>query len=198
MNNFIFTIGHSNHDIDAFVSLLLANKIELLIDVRSAPYSKIYPHFNRNPLEVSLAKNSIKYIFLGDSLGGRSNNNSDYSEGRVVYGRLAQKEEYISSVNELISISAKFKTILMCSEKEPLECHRALLISKSIEMHNVKIFHIHRDGHIESQGEAIQRLLKIWKLDTPNLFGEDIERIDEAFAKQESKHAHFDENKIIS
>ena len=91
MNNLIFTIGHSNHDIDAFVSLLLANKIELLIDVRSAPYSKIYPHFNRNPLEVSLAKNSIKYIFLGDSLGGRSNKNSDYSEGRVVYGRLAQK-----------------------------------------------------------------------------------------------------------
>jgi uncharacterized protein (DUF488 family) len=197
MNNFVFTIGHSNHDITAFVNLLLANKIELLIDVRSTPYSKIYPHFNMSPLEVSLTNSSIKYIFLGNSLGGRSNSISDYSEGRVMYDRLAQKEEYISSINELISISAKYKTVLMCSEKEPLECHRALLISKSIEMHNVKIFHIHRDGHIESQSEAIQRLLKIWKLDTPNLFGEDIERIDEALAKQEGKYAYFDENKII-
>ncbi len=197
MNNFVFTIGHSNHDITTFVSLLLAKKIELLIDVRSTPYSKLYPHFNMRPLEVSLTKNSIKYIFLGNSLGGRSDSISDYSEGRVMYDRLAQKEEYISSINELISISAKYKTVLMCSEKEPLECHRALLISKSIEMHNVKIFHIHKDGHIESQSEAIQRLLKIWKLDTPNLFGEDIERIDEALAKQAGKHAYFDENKII-
>jgi len=197
MNNFVFTIGHSNHDITAFVNLLLANKIELLIDVRSTPYSKIYPHFNMSPLEVSLTNNSIKYIFLGNSLGGRSNSISDYSEGRVMYDRLAQKEEYISSINELISISAKYKTVLMCSEKEPLECHRALLISKSIEMHNMKIFHIHRDGYIESQSEAIQRLLKIWKLDTPNLFGEDIERIDEALAKQAGKYAYFDENKII-
>jgi len=197
MNHLIFTIGHSNHDIDAFISLLLANKVELLIDVRSAPYSKIYPHFNMIPLEVTLKNNFIKYIFFGKSLGGRSNNISDYSEGRVVYDRLAQKAEYISSINELISISAKYKTVLMCSEKEPLECHRALLISKSIEMHNVKIFHIHRDGHIESHTDAVRRLLKIWNLDTPDLFGEDFQRIDEALAKQEGKFAYFDENKII-
>jgi hypothetical protein len=85
----------------------------------------------------------------------------------------------------------------MCSEKEPLECHRTLLISKSIEMLKVKILHIHRDGQIESHDEAIQRLLKIWKLDSPNLFGEDTERIDEALTKQESKYAYFDENMII-
>ena len=85
----------------------------------------------------------------------------------------------------------------MCSEKEPLECHRTLLISRSIETLMVKVLHIQRDGQIESQTEAIQRLLKIWKLDTPNLFGEDAERIDEAFTKQESKYAYFDENKIV-
>ena len=85
----------------------------------------------------------------------------------------------------------------MCSEKEPLECHRTLLISRSIEAHMVKILHIHRDGQIESQDEAIQRLLKIWNLDSPSLFGEDAERIDEALTKQEGKYAYFDENKII-
>jgi len=85
----------------------------------------------------------------------------------------------------------------MCSEKEPLECHRTLLVSRSIEMLNVKILHIHRDGQIESQDEAIQRLLKIWNLDSPSLFGEDAERIDEALTKQEGKYAYFDENKII-
>lgn len=85
MDKTIFTIGHSNHDITDFINLLLANKIELVIDVRSAPYSKIYPHFNKNSLEVSLTKNSIEYLFLGDSVGGRSNNIKDYSNGRVIY-----------------------------------------------------------------------------------------------------------------
>ena len=197
MDKTIFTIGHSNHDISDFINLLLANQIELVIDVRSAPYSKLYPHFNRNPLEVSLTKNSIKYTFLGDSVGGRSNNIKDYSKGRVMYKKIAEKKEYISSINTMIQNSSKYKIVLMCSEKEPLECHRTLLISRSIETHMVKILHIHRDGQIESQGEAIQRLLKIWKLDSPNLFGEDAERIDEAFTKQESKYAYFDENKIV-
>ena len=197
MDKTIFTIGHSNHDISDFINLLLANQIELVIDVRSAPYSKLYPHFNRNPLEVSLTKNSIKYTFLGDSVGGRSNNIKDYSKGRVMYKKIAEKKEYISSINTMIQNSSKYKIVLMCSEKEPLECHRTLLISRSIETHMVKILHIHRDGQIESQSEAIQRLLKIWKLDSPNLFGEDAERIDEAFTKQESKYAYFDENKIV-
>jgi len=197
MDKAIFTIGHSNHDISDFINLLLANQIELVIDVRSAPYSKLYPHFNRNPLEVSLTKNSIKYIFLGDSVGGRSNNIKDYSKGRVMYKKIAEKKEYISSINTIIQNSSKYKIVLMCSEKEPLECHRTLLISRSIEAHMVKILHIHRDGQIESQNEGIQRLLKIWKLDSPNLFGEDAERIDEAFTKQESKYAYFDENKIV-
>jgi len=197
MDKTIFTIGHSNHEIADFINLLLANKIELVIDVRSAPYSKIYPHFNRNSLEVSLTKNSIEYLFLGDSVGGRSNNIKDYSKGRVMYKKIAEKEEYISSIHLIISLSSEHKTVLMCSEKEPLECHRTLLISRSIEMLKVKVLHIHRDGQIESQGEAIQRLLAIWKLDSPSLFGEDTERIDEALTKQESKYAYFDENKII-
>lgn len=197
MDKTIFTIGHSSHDITDFINLLLANKIELVIDVRSAPYSKIYPHFNRNPFEAFLTKNSIKYIFLGDSVGGRSNDIKDYLNGRVMYKKIAEKEEYTSSINMIISTSSKHKTVLMCSEKEPLECHRTLLISRSIEMLKVKILHIHRDGQIESHDEAIQRLLKIWKLDSPNLFGEDTERIDEAFTKQENKYAYFDENKII-
>ena len=197
MDKTIFTIGHSNHDITDFINLLLVNQIELVIDVRSAPYSKIYPHFNRNTLEVSLTKNSIKYLFLGDSVGGRSNSIKDYSKGRIIYKKIAEKEEYISSIYLIISLSSEHKTVLMCSEKEPLECHRTLLVSRSIEMLKVKILHIHRDGQIESQDEAIQRLLKIWNLDSPSLFGEDAERIDEAFTKQESKYAYFDENKIV-
>ena len=197
MENTIFTIGHSNLDIIEFIKLLSTNQIELVVDVRSAPYSKLYPHFNRNALEVSLMKNFIKYLFLCDSLGGRSNNVNDFSKGRIVYKKIAEKEEYKSSINKIILNSSKYKIALMCSEKEPLECHRTLLIARSIENQMVKVLHIQRDGQIESQIEAVQRLLKIWKLDTPNLFGDDVERIDEAFARQESKHAYFDENKII-
>lgn len=196
MNNSIYTIGHSSLDINDFIRLLRANTIELVIDVRSTPYSKIYPQFNRSSLEAVLKNNLIKYIFSGNSLGGRSTNVNDFSRGRIVYDKIAKKEEYMAAIDELIMISSKSKTVLMCSEKEPLECHRALLISKSMEINQVKVFHIHRDGRLESQKEAIQRLLKIWKLDTPNLFGEEAERVTEALTKQEDKYAYFDESKV--
>ena len=197
MNKTLLTIGHSNHGLNDFMNLLSTNKIELVIDVRSAPYSKIYPHFNRESLESSLTKNSIKYLFLGDSVGGRSNSIDDYSNGRVVYKKLAEKKEYISSINLIISLSSQHKAVLMCSEKEPLECHRTLLISRSIEASKVKVLHIHRNGKIESHEEAIERLLRIWNLDSPSLFGKDIERIDEALFKQESKYAFFNANMIV-
>ena len=81
----IFSIGHSNHSIDKFLSLLESSKINMIVDVRSAPFSRMFPQFNQEALKKSLRENSIGYLFLGDQIGGRSNDPEDYLDGQVLY-----------------------------------------------------------------------------------------------------------------
>lgn len=194
----IFSIGHSNHKIEDLMILLTSNKIEFVVDVRSAPYSKLYPHFNRSSFESYLKNSKIKYLYLGDSIGGRSPMRDDYSNGRVIYKRLAEKEEFKSAIRQIVQISGQHRIVLMCSEKEPLECHRTLLISQEFQKIGIIVLHIHSNGRIESQDQVMQRLLKIWHLEAPDLFGTDKERIEEALLKQEMKIAYFDESMVDS
>ena len=189
----IYTIGHSNHDIETFINLLTESKIDMVVDVRSAPFSKMYPHFNRDPLQTALKDKNIGYLFLGDSIGGRSRSRSDYKDGQVVYARLAAKDEYKATIKRVLDGSAKFQIALMCSEKEPLDCHRTLLVSQSLSLLGVQVAHIHADGQIESQSKALERLLRNYNLDTPDLFGAETDRLQEALLKQERKIAYSDE-----
>jgi uncharacterized protein (DUF488 family) len=189
----IYTIGHSNHEIDTFINLLIASKIDMVVDVRSAHFSKMYPHFNRDSLQTVLNDKNIGYLFLGDLLGGRSRNRSDYEDGHVVYARLAAKDEYKATIKRVLDGSAKFQVALMCSEKEPLDCHRTLLVSQSLNLFDVQISHIHADGRIETQSEALDRLLRNYNLDAPDLFGGESDRLQEALLKQEKKIAYSDE-----
>ena len=110
----IYTIGHSNHEIKTFINLLKTKKIDMIVDVRSAPFSKMYPHFNRETLESVLKDNKIGYLFLGDLIGGRSRNRSDYENGQVVYSRLASKDDYQATIKRVLDGSAKFQIALMC------------------------------------------------------------------------------------
>jgi uncharacterized protein (DUF488 family) len=194
MNNLrIYTIGHSNHQIENFITLLKVVKIDMIVDVRSAPFSKMYPHFNRETLETVLIDNQIGYLFFGDLIGGRSRNRSDYENGQVVYSRLAAKDEYRATIKRVLDGSAKFKIALMCSEKEPLDCHRTLLVSQSLCDLGAQVAHIHADGKIESQSEVLNRLLRNYNLDSPDLFGAETDRLREAILKQEKKIAYSDE-----
>jgi len=189
----IYTIGHSNHEIATFLNLLRATNIGMIVDVRSAPFSKMYPHFNRETLESTLKENMIGYLFLGDLIGGRSRNRDDYEKGQVVYSRLAAKDDYQTTIRRVLDGSGKFEIALMCSEKEPLDCHRTLLLSQSLCELGAQVAHIYADGKIESQSEVLSRLLNIYNLDTPDLFGADDERLQEALFKQEKKIAYSDE-----
>ena len=194
MNNArIYTIGHSNHGIESFISLLKLASIDMIVDVRSAPFSKMYPHFNRNTLEAVLKDKEIGYLFLGDLIGGRSRYKSDYENGQVVYSRLADKDEYKATIKRVFDGSAKFIIALMCSEKEPLDCHRTLLVSQSLTELGAQIAHIHADGQIESQSDVLSRLLRNYNLDAPDLFGAETDRLLEAISKQEKKIAYSDE-----
>ena len=143
MQTQIFSIGHSNHSIDKFISLLEGSEINMVVDVRSAPFSRMFPQFNQEALKKSLSDNSIGYLFLGDQIGGRSNDPDDYLDGQVIYKSLANKETFKTGIERLKEGSARYQIALMCSEKEPLDCHRTLLVSETLVNSDIVVHHIH-------------------------------------------------------
>ena len=186
----IYTIGHSIHSIEAFISLLKASGVTAVADVRSAPYSRYQPQFNREVLEKSLHDAEIEYVFLGDELGGRSPNESDFEDGRVVYARLRQRSEFDKGLERVIAGSQKYVLALMCTEKEPLDCHRTLLVAQALTEQGFETSHIHSDSSVETHDAAIQRLLKMHKLDEEDLFRSPNELVSEAILQQEQKIAY--------
>ena len=186
----IFSIGHSNHSIDKFLSLLESSEINMVVDVRSAPFSRMFPQFNQESLKKSLSDNSIGYLFLGDQIGGRSNDPDDYLDGQVLYKALANKEAFKTGMERLKEGSAKYRIALMCSEKEPLDCYRTLLVSQILVSSDIVVGHIHADGTVEAHGDALVRLLSLHNLSSPDLFSDDTGRVQEALTLQEKKIAY--------
>lgn len=186
----IFSIGHSNHSMDKFLCLLENSKINMVVDVRSAPFSRMFPQFNQDTLKKYLGENSIGYLFLGDQIGGRSNDPEDYLDGQVLYKALAQKEGFKTGIERLKDGSAKYRIALMCSEKEPLDCHRTLLVSQALASRDIPVGHIHADGTVEAHKDALARLLTLHNLSSPDLFSDDKERVQEALTLQEKKIAY--------
>lgn len=185
----IFTIGHSNHPIDKFLNLLKESEINMVVDVRSAPFSKMFPQFNQESLKNSLSDIAIGYLFLGDQIGGRSDDPDDYVDNQVVYNLLAKKEVFKTGINRLMKGAAEYQIAVMCSEKEPLDCHRTLLVSETLAIEGVGVRHIYADGTIETHENALARLLTLHKLDSPDLFSDDSGRLKEALTLQEKKIA---------
>ena len=186
----IFSIGHSNHSIDKFISLLEGSEINMVVDVRSAPFSRMFPQFNQEALKKSLSDNAIGYLFLGDQIGGRSNDPDDYLDGQVIYKLLANKEAFKTGIERLKEGSARYQIALMCSEKEPLDCHRTLLVSETLVSSDIAVHHIHADGTVEGHGDALVRLLALHNLSSPDLFSDDTGRVQEALTLQEKKIAY--------
>ncbi len=186
----IFSIGHSNHSIEKFISLLKNSEVNMVVDVRSAPFSRMFPQFNQDALRKSLINHGIGYLFLGDQIGGRSNDPDDYLDGQVIYKSLASKEAFKAGIKRLREGSLKYQIAIMCSEKEPLDCHRTLLISEALVGNGVVVIHIHADGTRESHGDVLARLLALHKLSSPDLFSNDADRVQEALVLQEKKIAY--------
>ena len=124
----IFTPGHSTLSLDAFLSALQANVVSVVADVRSAPYSRFNPAFNRDPLSRELKARGMRYVFLGKELGGRPADPTCYENGRASYSRMAQTDVFREGLDRVIQGSRSHRIALMCSEGEPLNCHRTLLI----------------------------------------------------------------------
>lgn len=188
-----FTIGHSTHCAEAFLALLRLHDVDAVADVRSSPFSRFNPQFNRVPFEQLLKANGIRYVFLGKELGARSDDRSCYDHGRVQYSRLAQTALFQSGIDRVLQGAAKYRVALMCAEKEPLECHRTLLVAKALAARGQRVLHIHADGHLETHEAAMERLLKMTGVPDEDMFLSKEELLTKALARQEEQVAYVEE-----
>jgi uncharacterized protein (DUF488 family) len=156
----IYTIGHSNHTSEIFRTLLVDHGIQCLVDVRSQPYSRYNPQFNRDALAKMLTDAHIRYVFLGDSLGGRPEQADLYDTGseRPNYERQRQTSLYQQGLHQLIDISKQTATAFMCSEGDPEMCHRTLLITPSLLDLGIDVQHILPDGVVVRAELPMQQL----------------------------------------
>jgi uncharacterized protein (DUF488 family) len=186
----VYSIGHSNHAIDAFIALLKFNEITALADVRSAPYSRFNSQFNKNDLEVSLQESGIKYVFLGRELGARSDDPSCYENGKVQYAKLANTELFREGIERLLRGADEHRVAMMCAEKDPLDCHRTLLVAPALIEQGAEVVHILADGSTESNDESMRRLLQEQGLEEGDLFRTADEQIADAIARKVAKVAY--------
>lgn len=189
----VFTIGHSNHSLDTFVSFLRTQGILDVIDVRSAPYSRYVPHFNKEAIEGALADHRIDYLFLGGELGGRPLDYSCYGDdGKVDYDRLANTEWFDEGIRRIIWRADNRAVVLMCSEKEPLDCHRTILIANALVERGVDVRHILADGGLECHSDSMDRLMDNLKLPrTGDLFRSREDVVADALTLQAKKVAYI-------
>jgi uncharacterized protein (DUF488 family) len=146
----VWTVGHSNHEFDAFACLLLQEEIEFLIDVRSYPYSRFAPHFNREELQKAIAQQGIGYVFLGEELGGRPTSEDHYdAEGHALYGPMAQAPTFRAAIERVLDGATAHRLALVCSEGDPHDCHRRLLVGRVLAQRGAELRHILPDGTVK-------------------------------------------------
>ncbi len=165
----IYTIGYGKRELDELVTLLKEHRIDFLVDVRSAPYSKFKPEFSKDNLASALQHEGMRYVFMGDLLGGRPDGEKCYVNGKVDYERLKVTEPFRRGIGRLRTAWEKgLRVCIMCSEGRPEECHRSKLIGDVLEAEGIRVRHIDEDGNLVSQQAIIQILTGGQK----SLFGE--------------------------
>ena len=181
MTQVVYTIGHSVHSLERFLELVLAEGVSAICDVRSQPYSRRNPHFNRESLRQDLEEHAISYVFLGDMLGGRSSDPACHYHGRVDYRRIAETPIFREGMERLMKGIGQFNVALLCAEKDPLACHRTLLVCRHLRKADLSIRHILDDGSIELHESTERRLMEIAGLPPGDLFSDRAELLERAY-----------------
>lgn len=190
MPNPIFTVGHSHHTPERFLELLRASDIDAVADVRSQPYSRFNPDFNQRVLRAWLSEAGLQYVSLGGELGARSSEKSCYENGKVVYDRLAAQPDFKRGLDRLIQGAATYRITLLCAEKEPLDCHRTILVSRELITRGANVVHILSDGALETHSQTMARLLDNFGLTAPHMFRTPEQTLALAYQQQEEKIAY--------
>ncbi len=190
MSETIYTIGHSVHPVEHFIDLLAQHRIRELCDVRSSPYSQYNPQYNRELLQRALRDVGVEYVFVGKELGARSEDASCYVDGRASYERMAQTENFQRGLERVLEDAQNCRLALMCAEKDPLTCHRTILVARQLAARGARIAHILEDGTLESHDDALRRLLRELKMDEYDLLRTREDMIEDAYAKRGGRIAY--------
>jgi uncharacterized protein (DUF488 family) len=151
----IYTIGYGNRSIEEFMDLLRLYEIHYLVDIRSQPYSRFHPDFSKAPLEAKLRQQQLRYVFLGEQLGGRPQDTECYVNGKVDYAILRTKPFYQQGIRRLsLAWEKQAHMALMCSEQKPQECHRSKLIGHTLHEQGIQVRHIDELGKLKTQEEV--------------------------------------------
>lgn len=167
-----FTIGHSNHDLNDFLQLLNKHQVNCIVDVRSTPYSEYASQYNRESLKTFLKNHHIQYIFMGDELGARhASPKLLFPDGKVDFRKVAQTDNFKKGIARVIEgINKGFIIALMCSEKDPINCHRFVLVSYNLSKNGVSINHILEDAAVINNSKLEEELVERYKTNNLCLF----------------------------
>jgi len=180
----LFTIGHSNHELDHFIELLKKHGITAIADVRSEPYSRFNSQFNRESLKTALRPLGIAYAFLGGELGARRKEPQCYEGGVAQYALIAKTIDFAKGLSRIRKGLHSHRVALMCAEKDPLDCHRMILVCRHLRSPAITIAHILEDGSLESMENAEDRLLRLYHSQGEDLFRSREELIEEAYERR--------------
>ena len=155
----IYTIGYGDRTFAQFVAVLEANAIAYLLDVRTAPYSRFKPEFSKDALAKALAEHNIRYVYIGDRLGGRPDDPACYVDGRVDYDKVREQPFFQAGIERVEAAHRqRLRVVLMCSEGKPEQCHRSKLIGETLVARGVEVAHIDERDQVITHDAAIQRL----------------------------------------
>lgn len=186
----ILTIGHSSLTYEGFLDLLRGASITAVADVRTAPYSRHFPHFNREAIRDGLRLDGIAYVFLGDELGGRPSTKHLYCNGVADYEEMAQTANFKKGLLRLTSGANKYRIAMMCSEHDPVECHRCLLVGRALHEQGVGVKHILADRKIVDQTDIEKRLIEWAGRSERDFFETEEKQRATAYRTQASKVAY--------
>lgn len=163
----LFSIGHSNIPAERFLAALQNAAVNAVADVRTTPYSRFSPWFSQRTLAATLSAAGIGYSAMGEALGGRPRDDRLYHDGVADYEAMAQQPEFAAGLGRLLDAAAQSRVCLMCAEREPLDCHRCLLVARSLAVKGIAVGHVLHDGSIEPHATTEQRLLTLDRKGVP-------------------------------
>lgn len=187
--NPLLTIGHSNRTLAEFLDLLRENQVTAIADVRSSPFSRWVPHFNREALKQTLREEQIDYAFLGEELGARRKEPECYRDDVAAYDLIAQTPAFARGLQRLRKGSEKHRIALLCAERDPLTCHRTILVCRHLR-NEFAIEHIVAPGRTETHAEAELQLLKLLGIPDSGLILGRADNLQEAYDRQGAKIAY--------
>ena len=177
----VLSIGHSNHPYELFLSLLRNAGVTAIADVRSSPHSRHSPHFNRAALQQELKADGVAYVYLGEELGGRPKDRAYFLNGVADYEKMINAPSFLFGVDRVITGASAFRIALMCSEHNPLDCHRCLLVGRALKARNMNVQHVLASGRQVTQSHIEFQLLSAAKNGDDDMFASYDERLATAY-----------------